>query len=55
MADGMKARLQRFNLFTAKQEQKDVSEVENAAVVCVARVSLCAVLGGHLANINRGS
>lgn len=25
MADGMKARLQRLNLFNSKQEQKDVS------------------------------
>ncbi|KAM4750754.1 TBC1 domain family member 1 isoform 4-T4 [Anableps anableps] len=27
MADGMKARLQRFNLFNSKQEQKDVPEI----------------------------
>ncbi|XP_042283509.1 TBC1 domain family member 1 isoform X2 [Thunnus maccoyii] len=27
MADGMKARLQRFNLFNVKQEQKDVPEI----------------------------
>ncbi|XP_076021583.1 TBC1 domain family member 1 isoform X2 [Genypterus blacodes] len=27
MADGMKARLQRLNLFTAKQQQKDVPEI----------------------------
>lgn len=31
MADGMKARLQRLNLFNVKQEQKDVSGVYEAA------------------------
>lgn len=43
----MKARLQRFNLFNSKQEQKDVSEF-----ITVVNVSP-AMLSGQLANINR--
>lgn len=46
MADGMKARLQRFNLFNNKQEQKDVSQVITA-------VKFACMLSGQLANINR--
>lgn len=33
MADGMKARLQRLNLFNIKQEQKDVSLILKAVSV----------------------
>lgn len=47
MADGMKARLQRFNLFNVKQEQKDVSDAET---LCGFVEVWVAMLSGQLAN-----